>query len=457
MNILVVNGSPKGKYSITLQTVRYLQILYPQHSFTELHAGQRIKALEKDFAPAREALEAADLVLFSYPVYTFLAPYQLHRFIELCKQQGVTLAGKYASQLSTSKHFYDITAHAYIRDNCFDLGAKYIRGLSADMDDLTCAAGQKQAREFFEHLVWCAEHDFYEKPLPAAVPAPPVPATVPDAPAGEKTGDVVVITDCEPDNALLADMIARFAAVLPRAVRVVNIREYPFAAGCLGCFRCAVSGKCIHRDRFDEFLRSQLQTAQAMVYAFSVRDHSMGTAFKLYDDRQFCNGHRTVTIGMPVGYLVCGALSREENLRSVIEARAQVGGNFLAGVAGNEADTDANIDRLAATLEYALETGYVPPQNFYGIGGMKIFRDLIWQMQGMMRADHKFYKAHGQYDFPQKKWPRMLAMYAVGALLASPKAKAKMGNAMNDGMLMPYKKVLDAAAAAQNASGTAGR
>ena len=169
----------------------------------------------------------------------------------------------------------------------------------------------------------------------------------------------------------------------------------------------------------------------------------MGAAFKLYDDRQFCNGHRTVTMGMPVGYLVCGALSREENLRSVIEARAQVGGNFLAGVAGNEADTDANIDRLSATLEYALQTGYVPPQNFWGIGGMKIFRDLIWQMQGMMRADHKFYKAHGQYDFPQKQWPTMLKMYAVGALLANPKVLAKMGNKMNEGMIMPYKKVLE--------------
>jgi hypothetical protein len=94
-------------------------------------------------------------------------------------------------------------------------------------------------------------------------------------------------------------------------------------------------------------------------------------------------------------------------------------------------------------LNYALETRYVPPQNFYGIGGMKIFRDLIWQMQGMMKADHKFYKKHGQYDFPQKKWPTMLKMYLVGGLLASPKIKAKMGNAMNEGMIAPYKKVLD--------------
>ena len=37
----------------------------------------------------------------------------------------------------------------------------------------------------------------------------------------------------------------------------------------------------------------------------------------------------------------------------------------------------------------------------------------------------------------------MLAMYAVGALLSNPKLKAKAGSAMTDGMLMPYKKVLD--------------
>ncbi len=451
MKILVINGSPKGPNSITLQTVRYLQLLSPQHSFEELHAGQRIRALEKDLSGAVEQLRQAELLLFSYPVYTFLAPYQLHRFFELIKAAGVDLRGKFATQLSTSKHFYDITAHAYVRDNCQDLGLKYLRGLSADMDDLTTADGQRQARAFFEHIRWCMERDLYEDAPPPAAPAPLRPATVP-AQAGapqEKPGDVVIITDCEPENTALAAMIHRFRTVCRRATRVVNIREYPFSAGCLGCFRCAVSGQCVHRDGFDAFLREELQTAQATVYAFTVRDHSMGARFKLYDDRQFCNGHRTVTMGMPVGYLVHGALSREENLRTVLEARAQVGGNFLAGTACDEADPDAAIDRLAATLEYALENAYVPPANFWGVGGMKIFRDLIWQMQGMMRADHKFYRAHGQYDFPQKKWPRMVAMYAVGALLASPKLRARMGDAMNEGMLMPYKKVLDAAKAAQ--------
>ena len=81
MNILVLNGSPKGKYSITLQTLLYLQARHPEHSFEILNVGQNIKQLEKDFSPALQALEKADILLFSYPVYTFIVPCQLHRFV----------------------------------------------------------------------------------------------------------------------------------------------------------------------------------------------------------------------------------------------------------------------------------------------------------------------------------------------------------------------------------------
>ena len=442
MNILILNGSPKGENSITLQTLYYLQKKKPGHSFDVLHVGQKIKSLEKDFTPALEALANADVLLFSYPVYTFIAPCQLHRFIALMKEHGADVSGKIATQVTTSKHFYDVTAHRYIQDNCADLGLHYIRGLSADMEDLTTEKGRKEAESWFDHFCWSAEKGYFEPvyPLPAATAAVPV---TPLEDTAEKPGDVVIIADLAPENTQLAGMIARFCAKLPYATRVINLREYPFKGGCLGCFRCAVSGKCVYSDGFDDFLRSKIQTADAMVYAFPIRDHSMGHLFKMYDDRQFCNGHRTVTIGMPVGYLISGNYSRETNLQTIIEGRAQVGCNILTGVATDEFDTDAAVDHLADSLDYALQNKNTGPQNFYGIGGMKIFRDLIYQMRGFMRADHKFFKSHGQYDFPQKKWPQSLAMYLVGAMIANPKLQSKMGNQMNEGMLMPYKKVLD--------------
>lgn len=74
---------------------------------------------------------------------------------------------------------------------------------------------------------------------------------------------------------------------------------------------------------------------------------------------------------------------------------------------------------------------------------MKIFRDLIYQMQGLMKEDHRFYKEHGFYDFPQKKKGTILGMYLVGALMNNKKLSRKIGSNMTKGMLMPYQKVLD--------------
>ena len=443
MNILILNGSPKGENSITLQTLNYLQKKFPGQNWQVLHVGKKIKALEKDFSPALEALSWAEVLLFSYPVYTFIAPCQLHRFLELMKEQKVDVSGKIATQVTTSKHFYDITAHRYIRDNCADLGLNFVPGLSADMEDLTMEKGRREAESWWKHFLWSCEQGHFAPVYPSPCAAPPVPVTPAAETPGEKKGDVVIIADLRPEDTQLKAMVDRFRAKLPYATRVVNIREYPFRGGCLGCFKCAVSGKCVYSDGFDEFLRNDIQKADAMVYAFTIRDHSMGARFKMYDDRQFCNGHRTVTIGMPVGYLISGNLSREENLRTILEGRAQVGSNILTHIATDEFDPDRETDRLVSELRYSLEHKNTGPQNFLGIGGMKIFRDLIYQMRGFMRADHKFFKAHGQYDFPQKKWPQSLAMYLVGAMIANPEIQKKMGGKMDEGMLMPYKKVLD--------------
>ena len=444
MKIAIINGSPKGQNSVTLQSVKYLEKLYPIHEFRELDAGQIIKALERDFTRAEEILSWCDSMIFSFPVYTFIAPAQLHRFIELMLEREVDVRGKFATSITTSKHFYDVTAHKYVEENALDLGLKYVKGHSADMDDLTKPEGRDELVAFFDYFVWCVENGICEERKTVREPYTPVRATVPESSGNsEKPGDVVIITDLTDKESNLAVMIDRFREKLPYNTRIFNISEFPFQGGCLGCFNCAVSGKCIYKDNFDTTLRESIQTADAIVYAFDIKYHSFGSRLKLYNDRNFCNGHRTVTVGMPVGYLISGEYEREENLRTIVEGRAEVGRNFLAGVATDEWDTDRRIDEMADKLAYALENKLVVAQNFLGVGGMKIFRDLIYQMRGMMRADHKFYKKGGYYnDFPQKKWAQSLLMYLVGFMLGNEKIKKKIGSKMTEGMLMPYKKVL---------------
>ena len=445
MEILVLNGSPAGKNSITLQTMLYLEKHFPDHTYTHLNCARQIKALEKDFSEAASALSQAELIIFCYPVYTFLVPAQLHRFIELMKEKGPNLSGKYALQITTSKHFYDTTAHRFIQDNCADLGLSYLGGLSADMEDLLKEQGQKAALSFFDHALYDIDRKIC---IPASAEKrtkqPLMEASVPTEATEKQAGKhIAVVADLSADNVSLKHMVDRFTALSPWPVTLVDLHEFHFAGGCLGCFNCASDGTCIYKDGFADLLRNQIQTCDATVYAFTIKDHSMGSVFKFYDDRQFCNGHRTVTMGKPVGYLIDGHLSDEPNLKTLMEARAQVGGNFLAGTATNETDPDTAIDHLLSELSYALSHNYTQPKNFYGVGGLKIFRDLIYQMQGLMKEDHRFYKANGFYDFPQKKKGTILGMYLVSALMKNKKLMKKSGMSMTDGMLRPYKKILE--------------
>ncbi len=88
MNIVVINGSPKGKYSITLQYIEYLKKHFNNHNFEILYVGKYIRKFENknELDKAIKLIEESDLVIFSYPVYSAVAPYQLHRFIELIKE-----------------------------------------------------------------------------------------------------------------------------------------------------------------------------------------------------------------------------------------------------------------------------------------------------------------------------------------------------------------------------------
>ena len=448
MKILVLNGSPAGKDSITLQTVEYLKVVFPEHEYQILHAAQQIRKIEKDFSEALQMLSQAELILFCYPVYTFLVPAQLHRFIELMKESGIDYSGKYASQISTSKHFYDMTAHRFISDICADLNLRFVRGLSADMEDLLSGRGQREAREFFRFLLWNIRHGFAEKPSAGKVETfTPVIAGEAKPSRRRDLLHTALVTDYDPEAGApaLNAMIRRFSQRLPGSCEIINLREFPFRGGCLGCFHCASDGACIYKDGFDSYLREHINSADAVVYAFTIRDHSMGSRFKLYDDRQFCNGHRTVTMGKPVAYLVDGELSDEENLRTLMEARAQVGGNYLAGIATDREDPDGEVDSLVQKLIYVVRRHYEQPKNFYGVGGLKIFRDLIFEMQGLMKEDHQFYKAHGFYDFPQKKRGKIAGMYLVSAMMNNRTLRKKSKFSMTDGMLLPYRNVIEKA------------
>ena len=48
MKFLIINGSPKGKYSCTLHTLLYLEQIFDEHTFEILNVGSQIKLLSSN-------------------------------------------------------------------------------------------------------------------------------------------------------------------------------------------------------------------------------------------------------------------------------------------------------------------------------------------------------------------------------------------------------------------------
>ena len=460
MKIAVLNGSPKGKYSITLQSVKYLKKHYPDVEFEVFDVGQKIKHIERDpafFDSILEGVRASDLVLWCYPVYTFLVPYQLVKFVSLIfeRKAEADFAGKYASQVLTSKHFYDHTAHNYIQNICEDLGMKHVMGHCADMDDLEKAEGRRRLLQFGDELLWTVRENRptaqkyaqRETLTPRYAPPEKLPGVPPLGKSDLVFHDIVLVTDCSDPDSNLGRMIRVFEAALANPLRVVNLNDFQFDGGCLGCFRCAFEGKCAYRDGFDEFHRKQILSADCVILAASINHHWFNPVWKCYDDRQFYNGHRISSMGKAVGYIISGSLRDEANLREVIEARSEVARTYLAGIVTDEAESSTEttllLQDLAASALRAVAIKASRPASFLGVGGMKVFRDLIYVMRGLMQEDHRFYRQHGLYDdLPQRQWKRIGQMTFLGFLLRQKRLRSRISKGFSEALLERYEKAI---------------
>ncbi|MGA9030838.1 MAG: NAD(P)H-dependent oxidoreductase, partial [Methanoregula sp.] len=157
MKIVVLNGSPKGDTSVTMQYVAYIRKKFPDHRYEILNVAADIRKIEKDAAAWNTTLDSvrsADLVLWAFPLYYLVVCSQYKRFIELAFERNAqdVFAGTYAASLSTSIHFFDQTAHAYIHAISDDLGMKYLGFYSAEMRDLLQDEERKRLEKFVSLL-----------------------------------------------------------------------------------------------------------------------------------------------------------------------------------------------------------------------------------------------------------------------------------------------------------------
>lgn len=427
MNIIVINGSPTGTKGITAQYTAYLERTFPQHNFQVFEVARRIRRIERDeaeFHTIAEHMAAADAIIWCYPVYLMLVPAQLKRFVELLleRTEPSVLAGKVATVISSSAHFYDHTAHDYMRGVSADLGLSFVQGFSAGMEDLLSEEGRHNllgfAKNFFRHAGG-------ELPVEAAVPPvrwtapvydPELPPASPEIPTNHHKR-IVVVTDAGsgPEDHNLQRMIDVFERSVSYPVDRLDLQTLRMDGGCLACMGCADTGICGYKDDYAAAFDELVKPADVMIYAGTVRDRFFSARFKTFIDRYFRNGHRPAASQRQLlGYIVSGPLAQLPTMNAVLEATVQVAhGQRLGTVTDEDPDssvTTAHLQSMGSTVDAWLAQPWFLPTTFLGVAGMKIFRDMIYDNKGVLSADHRYYRANGFYDFPQNNLRKRLVM-----------------------------------------------
>ncbi len=461
MNLVVLNGSPKGNISVTMQFVEYLGLKIPGASLNILNIAKEIRGIERRPEKLRAVLDAvrrADLLLLAYPVYYMTVPSSYMRFWELAAasdEARAAFAGKRVGVFTTSIHFFDHTSHEYMRAVCDRLEMLYVGGFSAHMQDLTTEGGREKLRGFAARLTASEAGAWHHSRRYRRHGAPAGKMDLGEAGAhldNTKTS-VLVVADASRADSGLPAMIDRFSSNFVQPPRVVWLESLGLVSGCTGCLACAMDLRCVftEKDGHRRFVDEELTTADIVVFASDIDTCFFTSRWQAFLTRLFFNGHVPLIKGKQMGVLASGPLSDYPHIRSVFDGFMGYSGNHLLDYVSDEAGephtVGRELDNLATALLEAKNAAYFPPPRFDAVSAHKLFRDEIFSHLGVVfQHDHQYFCKNGLYDFPTAQLGRRVLNRFLYLLLKTPGLRRRFyTREMVPGMVRPYSKVLERA------------
>ena len=245
-------------------------------------------------------------------------------------------------------------------------------------------------------------------------------------------------------------MIFRFNESLSDKAEIVNLYDIDIKGPCLECLKCSFDNICSYYDKdgFMDFYNTKVKTADIIIIAGNIKNRYLSSRWKLFLDRSFFNTHSPSLTGKQIGFIISGPLSQILNLRQTLEAWMEfqqsntVG--FITDEFGDSEKINCLLQSFAEDIIWFSNNNYIKPRTFLGIGGMKIFRDAIWgKMRLVFQADHRFYKKHGFYDFPQKDFKSRLMNAFMIPITKIPAVRKKFPKVMNTMVGKRFKKIIE--------------
>ncbi len=454
MNFVVLNGSPKKiDLSSTAQYVLYMKKAIPGHDFNFIEIGKDIKKIEKDSTYFNEILKSiskCDALIWSTPVFTYLVPSQLKKFIELVfeKKKQNAFKGKYTTAVLTSAMVCEHTAHNYLHAICEDLGMKFVRGYSCMANTILKEQGRASVKNFFTYFIKTIENkDAVPVRFPPVSWKQPV-YKKPVLKQKEKTGKkkILLLSDHQP-NSNLERMTETYAACSVNDVEIINLNDIDIKGPCLSCLRCVFKGNCVYKDDIRTLYEEKIHNADAQVFAGTITDRYLSYRWKLFLDRSFFNGHRPILWEKQGASLISGPLRQNPDLLQALETMVLYTRMEMVGFVSDEErsseTTYALIDQLARNMDLRLESGPVFQHNFLSTGAHVILRDIIYSMPSVFREDYRFFKKLKLFDFPQKDWETRIMNIVMHIFFKNPFTGKKIKRDINKYMVMPLQKMIE--------------
>lgn len=195
--------------------------------------------------------------------------------------------------------------------------------------------------------------------------------------------------------------------------------------------------------------RDQVETADVLVMAGRVRDRYLSATWKTFFDRSFVKGHRPVLQGKLAALIVSGPVRQLPNMRETLVGMIENWGTPLLGLVTDEAQAPetvtAELRWLATELIARSEDRWQRPANFRAVAGRKIFRDMVYRFQTVMRADHRHYVEQGYYDFPPFDLRLRLSNWMTKLAHRVPGARQRFVKQMTRRQVTAYRQVLEEA------------
>jgi len=105
---------------------------------------------------------------------------------------------------------------------------------------------------------------------------------------------------------------------------------------------------------------------------------------------------------------------------------------------------DARIHEFALTAVRLATQSYIQPATFLGVGGAKVLRDEIWgPLRFAFLADHRYFKKHGMYRFPQKDYRVRVRNALMTLLMSIPATRKSIETRITDEMVNPLRHVVE--------------